>query len=174
MFEPGTIWYVPDNVSPDGRWLAGFIWDVETDTHWDVEIVSLEGEITRERFSPGPHNEWFPRFSPDGGWLAYTSDRSGQNEVYIKRFPERGAPIQVSRGGGRRPLWSRSGDELYYLAWDKKPALMRVEIELGASPRVGEAQPIDLPSDLMPHDWSPWGSVARHPPPSPAPANDPG
>ena len=79
--------------------------------------------------------------------------------MYIKRFPERGAPIQVSRGGGRRPLWSRSGDELYYLAkW--KAALMRVEIELGASPRVGEAQSIELSSDLMPQDWYPWGSVA--------------
>jgi serine/threonine protein kinase len=160
LLDPGTVWYLPEDVSPDGRYLASFIWDPETDTHWDLEVVSLEGDLTRRRFAEGPDDEMFPRFSPDGNWLAYTSDRSGAEEIYIKRFPERGAAIQVSRSGGDRPLWGPRGDTMYYIGEDDG-ALMKVEIELGAPPRIGTPQRVaDLPSGLAPVSWYPWGHVA--------------
>ena len=54
------------------------------------------------------------RFSPDSHWLAYHSDETGRNEVYVVSFPENGSKRQISQGGGYLPLWSPAGDELYF------------------------------------------------------------
>jgi Tol biopolymer transport system component len=102
----------------------------------------------------------YPQFSPDGSWIAYESDRSGSSEVYVKRFPEEGAAIQISRGGGERPLWDPRGGKLYYFD-DDANVLMAVEIELAETPRVGVPERVaDIPPDLAPDGWTPWGSVA--------------
>jgi Tol biopolymer transport system component len=58
-----------------------------------------------------------PHFSPDGKWLAYSSDRSGSVEVYVGAFPS-GPTFHVSRGGGREPHWRGDGKELFYLTGD--------------------------------------------------------
>ena len=68
--------------------------------------------------------------SPDGRWIAYTSDSTGASEIWVRPFPEPGAPIRVSPGGGNEPLWSRSGKELYYY---QGPNLMSVAVEAGAA-----------------------------------------
>ncbi len=52
--------------------------------------------------------------SPNGGWIAYTSDRSGQHEIYVERYPQLGDRQKISTGGGLRPLWSRDGQELFF------------------------------------------------------------
>ena len=69
-----------------------------------------------ELFLGTPFNEQEPAFSPDGRWIAYTSNESGRNEVYVRPFPG-GAPSgsgkwQISTGGGAHPIWSRNGREL--------------------------------------------------------------
>src|SRR5262249_28465896 len=56
------------------------------------------------------------RFSPDGHWLAYVSDETGSDEVYLAPFPGGGAKSQVSQGGGVEPMWNRDGNSLFYLA----------------------------------------------------------
>ena len=53
--------------------------------------------------------------SPDGRWLAHTSDQSGQTEVWVRPYPGPGVPVRVSTNGGIEPVWSRTGQELYYL-----------------------------------------------------------
>ena len=58
--------------------------------------------------------ETMPRFSPDGRWIAFTSDESGQNEVVVQRFPGPGGRVQVSTGGGSEAVWSRDGSRLFY------------------------------------------------------------
>jgi serine/threonine-protein kinase len=55
-------------------------------------------------------------FSPDGRFLAFVSDETGQEEVYVLPFPGRGPKYLVSKGGGREPVWSRDGREIYYRA----------------------------------------------------------
>src|SRR5207244_10333090 len=60
------------------------------------------------------------QFSPDGHWIAYMSDLSGRNEVYVQRFPISGTPKLISGNGGMQPRWSRDGRELFYLALDQK------------------------------------------------------
>ena len=74
--------------------------------------------------------------SPDGRWLAYESNESGRPEIYVRPFPNvETARHQVSTGGGTRPLWSRTGRELfYYVAPD---TIMAVPVRLGADFRWG-------------------------------------
>jgi eukaryotic-like serine/threonine-protein kinase len=55
-----------------------------------------------------------PRLSPDGRWLAYTSNEAGPTEVYVRPFEEPGLPIRISSGGGSQPMWSADGRELFY------------------------------------------------------------
>ncbi len=58
-------------------------------------------------------------FSPDGRWIAFTSDRSGQDEVYVKAYPGEGGIVPISTDGGSQPLWARNGKELFYRNGDK-------------------------------------------------------
>ena len=67
------------------------------------------------------------RFSPDGRWLAYDSEESGRNEIYVAAFPGPGARWQISTDGGFQPRWRRDGKELFYLSSDLK--VMSVEME---------------------------------------------
>jgi serine/threonine-protein kinase len=55
-----------------------------------------------------------PAFSPDGRWLAYVSDESGEEEVYVQPFPGPGAKSRISTNGGLEPVWARSGRELFF------------------------------------------------------------
>jgi eukaryotic-like serine/threonine-protein kinase len=66
------------------------------------------------------------QFSPDGRWVAYQSDESGQEEVYIRPFPDPGGQWQISTAGGIWARWRRDGKELYYIAPDAR--LMAVPI----------------------------------------------
>ena len=78
-----------------------------------------------------PVNETAARFSPEPNprWIAYQSDESGRNEVYIQAFPKPGGAHRVSTRGGTRPQWGPEGHELFYLSLDNK--VMAVSITLG-------------------------------------------
>ena len=78
-----------------------------------------------------PANERNPHVSPDGKWLAYQSDESGADQVYVVSFPDVGRPQQVSTQGGRYPRWSPRGDELFYRGPDA--TLMAVPVKTGTA-----------------------------------------
>jgi len=79
--------------------------------------------------------------SPDGRWIAYRSDESGKNEIYITSFPKPIGRLQVSIAGGVTPRWRHDGKELYYLAPDRK--LMAVELkEINGSLKVASTRPL--------------------------------
>ncbi len=59
-------------------------------------------------------NEFVPAVSPDGRWLAYVSDESGQDEIYLREFPGLGGKGQISISGGAEPRWRRDSRELFY------------------------------------------------------------
>ena len=67
----------------------------------------------------GPFHESTPRFSPDGRWLAYMSDESGRREIYAQAFPDPGEKWTLSSEGGKEPVWSRDGREIFYRDGDR-------------------------------------------------------
>lgn len=85
--------------------------------------MSLDGKTTP--FLVTPFNETACRFSPNGRFLAYSSDESGRREIYVQPFPGPGEKIAVSTNGGNYPVWSRNGRELFYRQGD---AMMVVEV----------------------------------------------
>ena len=103
----------------------------------DIVSVPLRGE--RREGTPllaAPYLEAYPALSPDGRWLAYVSDESGRNEVYLRPFPGPGPRVIVSQNGGSEPTWARSGRELFYKAVAGEPMLMSASIEMRPEPRV--------------------------------------
>jgi eukaryotic-like serine/threonine-protein kinase len=76
----------------------------------------------------GPYPQSQPSFSPDSRLLGYTSNESGNFEVYVQTLEPGGGKWQVSTNGGIQPLWRRDGKELYYLAADGK--VMAVDVDL--------------------------------------------
>jgi eukaryotic-like serine/threonine-protein kinase len=72
-------------------------------------------------------SEGWGRFSPDGRWVAYTSNESGTWQVYVQSFPASGGKWQVSTNGGTHPQWRRDGKELFYISADRK--LMAVDVK---------------------------------------------
>jgi serine/threonine-protein kinase len=102
--------------SPDGQTLA-FI-EVNPDTGFDLWVMSVQ-ERKPKLFLRTPFNESVPRFSPDGHWLAYMSDESGRNEIYVQPYPGPGAKLQISIDGGTEPTWNPSGRELFFRNGDK-------------------------------------------------------
>ena len=94
----------------------------------DVVSVSLTGERTPREFRATPAREQDGVFSPDGRWVAYSSNESGRDEVYVAAFPDAIDPRPVSSAGGLWPQWRSDGRELFYVSLDRQ--LMAVDITL--------------------------------------------
>jgi serine/threonine-protein kinase len=97
-------------LSPDGRFIA---YQLDT-TGADIFYRGLVGDTTPVAVANAGAVEVMPRISPDGHWIAFITDESGQYEVVVQPFPGPGGRIQVSTGGGQEPVWSRDGSRLYY------------------------------------------------------------
>ena len=128
--EPGRVWHLPCSWSPDGKVLA-YIHRTSPVSH-DIWFLPLGAKP--EPFLATPAQEIQPDFSPNGRWLAFTSDRSGRNEVYIAPYPGGEAMEQISPAGGSEPMWARESGELFYRSEDK---MMVVTIETNPSLQVG-------------------------------------
>ena len=104
-----------DDWSPDGKSLL--FQDVNPDTGFDLWTVALDGDRAPMPLLGTKFDEKYGRFSPDGRWIAYTSNESGRAEVYIRALTEAApAQWQVSADGGLFPAWSHDGRELYWVA----------------------------------------------------------
>ncbi|HUE88334.1 MAG TPA: hypothetical protein VMO26_19840, partial [Vicinamibacterales bacterium] len=130
-------------LTPDGSRVLVFQASGAATTAADIMTFSLtrpssgRGEQTPGATALSPliqttFNEWLPEVSPDGRWLAYATNESGQNEVHVRPFPnvnDRRWPI--STGGGTKPVWARNGRELFYL--DGAFNLMSVPVQTTGS-----------------------------------------
>jgi Tol biopolymer transport system component len=113
--------------SPDGRFLLYFQRNLESQADlwvWPVTKTAADDANSRTPapFVKTPASDVFGMFSPDGRWVAYQSNQSGRNEIYVRPFAwplsataSTGTQWQVSTDGGIRPTWSRDGKELYFL-----------------------------------------------------------
>jgi Tol biopolymer transport system component len=104
---------------------------------WYLKRTGDGGDFESEPFLATPFAETEPNLSPNGDLLAYCSDHSGKEEVYVRPFPSGAGQTQVSTLGGCQPRWSRDGKQLFYVEGDNL-----VEVEVGVGPRfvVGESR----------------------------------
>jgi serine/threonine-protein kinase len=103
----------------------------------DMSVLSMTGERQAKVLLQTDFHEGSATVSPDGRWLAYDSNESGQPEIYVRPYPDvEGGRWQVSTGGGTEPLWGPKGDELFYRT---ATSLMVVPGQTDATPRFGNA-----------------------------------
>jgi serine/threonine-protein kinase len=136
---PSDALQMPISYTPDGRLLVS----VDVAGHQrDIHLMTLDGQRKSEPLIHGPANELWAEVSPNGRWVVYDSDESGQFEVYVRPFPSAyaGSRWQVSAAGGRQPVWSHDGRELFYR--DFSGALMSVAVAAG--PGFAPGRPVRL------------------------------
>ena len=123
--------------SRDGKYLLYHVNDPETGGDlWYLERNEDGSGWEPHAFLQTPFNQFVPRFSPDGRYVAYVSYESGQVEVYVQPFPEGGRKVTVSSNGGTKVRWSRDGKELFYV---EGQTLVAVSVSSGSSFSVGSA-----------------------------------
>jgi len=125
----------PTSWSPDGRLVA--FRRLEPKSSDDLWMLSLPagGKSEAKPFLATSFSEAGAAFSPDGKWLAYSSNESGHNEIYVRAFPQGQEQWSVSIEGGTEPQWARSGRELFYLAGNK---MMAVDVDTRSGFRPGK------------------------------------
>jgi len=136
---PSDALQMPISYTPDGRLLVS----VDAKGHQrDIHLMTLDGTRKSEPLIHSPANELWAEVSPNGHWVVYDSDESGQFEVYVRPFPDayRGSRWQISAAGGRQPVWSHDGRELFYR--DFSGAVMSVPIAAG--PGFSPGRPVRL------------------------------
>jgi len=141
-FPDAKIW--PYDVSHDGQWLL-FGYEME-DSAEDLWVMPLTGEGEARPLFKTPFDEWPGSFSPDGHWLAVDSDESGRREIYVIPFPDGGGKWQVSRAGGRYPMWREDGQELFFQ--DPEGGIMAVSMDL-AGDKFSSGEPQRLFQSFM-------------------------
>jgi Tol biopolymer transport system component len=157
---------VPSSWSRDGRFLL--YTSSGPKTKGDLWVLALAGDKKPFPFLQTEFNERNGQFSPDGRWVAYSSDESGRPEVYVRPFSSdskgsafpAGGKWLVSTGGGTEPRWKRDGKELYYIASDGK--LMAVEITANSAFQPGAPKALFQAPPLVstPNAISQWDLTA--------------
>jgi serine/threonine-protein kinase len=126
--------HVPSSFTPDGRHLVYDAIQPAGDGR-DMFLLPLSPPREPRPLLVGPFAKFHGSVSPNGRWLAYVSDESGQVVVYVRPFPSGEGRYQVSAGPGTEPRWSPDGRELYYRSGN---VLQRVTVEAGETFRAGK------------------------------------
>jgi Tol biopolymer transport system component len=105
---------IPEDWSRDGRFIL--FREIHPTTGSDIWVLPMAGDARPQPYLQTRFGEMQARVSPDGRWVAYVSDESGQTEVYVQSFPPSATKYQVSANGGLQPRWRADGKELFYLA----------------------------------------------------------
>ncbi len=142
----------PSSWSPDGQWIS--MSGVSISTGMDIWLVNRSGDRTPAIQSAA--RELRGMFSPDGRYMAYSSDESGQLEIYVQRIPFTGRKWKLSEEGGELPRWSREGDAIYY--WSEQ-RLMTVPVDLDPEFRPSRSQKV-LEVDIEVHDYDVFPGAA--------------
>jgi serine/threonine-protein kinase len=138
------IEHIPDSWSPDGQKVS---FTASGQGESSVWVFSLQNKEALPFAQASSYLISRSVFSPDGKWLAYQSNETKTNEIFVQPFPATGTKYQVSRGGedAHHPLWSPDGKELYYVPG---PAQF-VKISITTAPAFSFGNPVPLPSPLI-------------------------
>jgi serine/threonine protein kinase/Tol biopolymer transport system component len=129
----------PSDVSADGRVL---LYTQSTGTTSEIWSVPLAVDRTPVPFVKSSFNTRDGQFSPDGKWVAYQSDESGRNEIYLQPFPGPGERIQASAGGGTQVRWGRRSAELFYISADRRLTAVPVSTAANGATSIGTPKPL--------------------------------
>ena len=148
-------------------------WMQDPKTAGDIWVLSLEGEKKAHAFANDAADETQAQISPNGKWLAYTSNQTAnRNEIYVRAFPSGSGIRQISEGGGDWPRWRGDSQELFYRqrGTGNIPATINVEYSVaisanGSELKVGQPEPVlrlflltpPHSVDYLPYDVSPDG-----------------
>ncbi|MEO6259771.1 MAG: hypothetical protein ABIP63_05445, partial [Thermoanaerobaculia bacterium] len=133
--SPDLVW--PTDVSPDRRWLL--FGKLGADEQGDLSLLQLEmGKVTP--YLATSSDEGQARFSPDQQFIAYSSNETGQSEVFVRPMDSAAGKWQISEGGGSMPQWNRNGRELFYVSSEK--VLMSVPIHPAPAFRADTPRPL--------------------------------
>jgi eukaryotic-like serine/threonine-protein kinase len=137
----------PESWTADG---ASIVYSRWSGLGWDLWHLTLDGRRTEALPLNTSFNEWQGRVSPDGRWIAYVSDETGTNAVFVAAFPSGRSKRAVSGGAGTSPQWRADGQELFYVS--DSYGMMAVPITT-AGTRLDAGRPIELfrisqPADL--------------------------
>jgi Tol biopolymer transport system component len=124
--------------SPDGKFIV--FTSVSTKTDRDIWALPVEGSRKPFAIVQTPYVEDFGTVSPDSRWIAYQSNETGRNEIFVRPFPDSGRSVQVSTGGGVRAQW-KDGRVLYL---DPDNRVMSVAVRLQAPATIDPGTPEPL------------------------------
>ena len=146
----------PSSVSPDGKWLLLSV--AGEGTGQDMSVVPLEGTAEIQPFRHTEFQEAGAVFSPDGRWVAYHSDESGEFEVYVTPFPGPGRRWQVSSASGAYPVWSGDGSQVIFTRMNGDLVSARVRVKGETFEVVGEDELFTM---RPPEVGGPYFSISR-------------
>jgi len=126
---------LPSDWSPDG----GFLAFGKNDSSPDIWILPMAGDRKPFAFVQTPFAERSGTFSPDGRWMAYHSNETGQPQIYLQPFPSAGGKRMVSINGGEQPVWRADGKELFFLAPDSTVMAAPIDTARQFEPGVPQA-----------------------------------
>ena len=138
----------PYSISPDGRFIAYH----DQAAEGDIWLLPLDGSSEPAPFFKSTSLEGDPMFSPDGRWISYDADDSGDWEVYVRPFPGPGGKWQISAEGGEFARWSADGTKIFYR--NRDGGIWRVDVDgTGESFQAGRpVKVLDLPPEYL-GDW---------------------
>jgi serine/threonine protein kinase len=113
QLTPGPL-DVPSSWTPDGKELAFTRGFSATGGNTDIYVVSVDQPKDPRAILATSANESFPEFSPDGKWLAYVSNESGRNTLYVQPYPGPGPRVTITGEGPSEPAWSKNSSELFF------------------------------------------------------------
>jgi serine/threonine-protein kinase len=157
----------PRSFSPDGKMLA-FV-EAHPSKLRDIWTMPVSGDRKARPFQATNADEWAPQFSRDGRWIAFVSNETGRNEIYVRPAAAAGARKQVSTDGGIWPVWSHNRKEIFYLN-DRKLMSSAIDPQSGLPGKVSMVlelmfQPRNASFDVMPDDEHFFMTMSsEHPP----------
>jgi hypothetical protein len=147
LFKGDAPFKNPVDWSHDGMWIV--MTQLDQDTSQNVWLLDASGTKPPTVIVRGPVRDNGGPVSPDGRWIAFTSDESGRFEAYVQSFPAPGRRVQISDSGAVRSWWTRDGRQLVLLGSDLR-TLSRVDLQPGDTLGIGTPKQFaKLPADLV-------------------------
>jgi Tol biopolymer transport system component/predicted Ser/Thr protein kinase len=152
LLLPNSLIDAAHQWSRDGRFIVYV--EIDPKTKSDLWVLPTEGAAAERKpipFLRTEFNELFDQLSPDNHWMAFTSDRSGRREVYVRPFPPGDGEWTISIAGGEQPRWRGDGKELFFEAADGKMMAVPVKAAAGPKPSFEAGTPVALFDAHMVH-----------------------